>query len=168
LAQAAATAPGEGGAAGETPVGGTGAYTIYYDGTGPLEVRIDIPLEEYQAMYFDGALWTPGVDYQVRSGSTILTIPDARLEAVADGSHIIRAAFARQSLDIPFTLDRADPINGIAPAGVPGPAAPAIEPSLEPESNAPFPLYAMLAVLAAAVIILRRFKARSHPRDTRR
>jgi hypothetical protein len=84
----------------------TELYTIHYDGTGPFEVRIDILLEEFREMRFDGALWTSGADYEVRSGSTVLTIPESRLEKVAEGRHVISAVFENQTVEIAFTLNK--------------------------------------------------------------
>jgi hypothetical protein len=108
--------------AGETTAGGTAdAYTIDYDGAGPFEVRIDISVEEFRELYFDGVIWAPGVDYEVRSGSTILTIPTARLDRVAEGSHRISAVFEGQSVNIDFVLQRTDTRGILAPISESGP-----------------------------------------------
>jgi hypothetical protein len=160
---------GEGGAAAD-------AYTVDYDGTGALEIRVDIPFEEYQDMYFDGELWIRGVDYDARSGSTVLTVPEARLETVADGAHMIRAVFARGNVDIPFVLDRGAPAGTDPPRTAPDsadPANPAV--TAEPagaaaEGGGQLPalriLLAAAAVVTAGAVMIRRGRppASSHPR----
>jgi hypothetical protein len=85
---------------------GTGEYTVNYDGTGPFEVRIDIPMELFREMYFDGEIWARGEDYELRSGSTVITIPEARLAKVSEGSHTIRAVFEDRDVDVVFAVQR--------------------------------------------------------------
>jgi hypothetical protein len=97
------------------PNRGTGTYTIDYDGTGPFIVRIDVPMETFREMYFDGAIWTPGTDYEVQSGSTILTIPETRLESVSEGSHKIRAVFESQSVQIEFIMQKTSAKETLSP-----------------------------------------------------
>jgi hypothetical protein len=153
--------------AGSTP-SDTGAdtrlYTIRFDGAGPFEVRIDIPLEEYQELYFDGELWIPGADYDARSGSTILTISEARLAKVADGSHAIRAVFSDQTVEIPFTLNRPASASSDNPQTVSGSAklvaANAAQTGSARKTLAPIILAAAAAVLAVGTAIIRR--ARVH------
>jgi hypothetical protein len=144
---------------GETADGGnTDAYAIDYDGAGPFEARIDIPIEEFRELYFDGAIWARGVDYEVRSGSTILTIPEARLNRVAEGSHRISAIFDGQSVDIDFVLQRTATSEALAPVAesVPVTAAPATA-----EDFLSIPMIGLvLAAGAAAVLGTRIIKQR--------
>jgi hypothetical protein len=147
----------EGGASDVIGEIGTGAYTIDYDGTGPFVVRIDIPMESFREMYFDGAIWTPGTDYEVRSGSTILTIPEARLESVAEGSHRISAVFDDQTVNIDFILQKASANEALAPTAESSPITPvAIENSIP---LVPMITLTLLAV-TAAVIGIRAFRQR--------
>jgi hypothetical protein len=146
----------------ETPDGESDIYTINYDGSGPLEIRVDIPLEAYQNLYFDDELWIRDADYTVRSGSTILTIAETRLETVSNGSHIIRAEFLNQTVEIPFTLQKGVPLPS---RSAPDPAADPADPPDPVEGNG-----ATLMILAAALtlcagaaaIILGLRAARSH------
>jgi hypothetical protein len=96
-------------------IGNTAAYglpmdengRLYFnlDGSGtPMELRIDIPLEEYENLFFDNALWAVGEDYTLRSGSTVLTIGAGRLERVAAGLHTLRAEFTDETVEITFDL----------------------------------------------------------------
>ncbi|MDR1321928.1 MAG: leucine-rich repeat protein [Gracilibacteraceae bacterium] len=137
------------------PEGGTGEYEISYDGSGPLEVRIDIPLEEFRELYCDEALWAPGADYAVRSGSTILTVPAERLAEMEGGRHVLSAVFAAQTVDIAFTL-AGTPESGTGMV-VP-PAIPAVPPADAPPF-APF-FAAVLAVWGTAVLAGLRLSAR--------
>jgi hypothetical protein len=79
-------------------------YSLNYDGTGPLEVRVDIPLEEFRELYMDGELWIRETDYTARSGSTILTVSQARMERLEAGGHRLSAVFASQTVDFELTL----------------------------------------------------------------
>jgi hypothetical protein len=97
-----------------TPVSGlaadeNGSY-FALDGSGaPLEMRIDIPLEEFEALRFDGADWSLEEDYTVRSGSTILTVTAARLELCGAGKHTIQARFLSETVEIVFELRKIAP-----------------------------------------------------------
>jgi hypothetical protein len=76
------------GAVSGLPTDGNGRFYFTLDGSGaPLELRIDIPLPEYDSLYFDGAPWSEAGDYAVREGSTILTITAERLERCEAGLH---------------------------------------------------------------------------------
>jgi hypothetical protein len=149
----------EGGASDVAPNGedGTGAYAIDYDGAGPFVVRIDIPMESFREMYFDGAIWAPGADYEVRSGSTILTIPEARLESVAEGSHRISAVFDDQTVDIDFILQKAVVNEALTPIAEFSPITP-----VAIENSTPFaPMIALvLLAITAAVIGIRVLRQR--------
>jgi hypothetical protein len=156
LLAAIQAAEGGGETANPAPAGeeGTSVYTVNYSGTGPFEVRIDIPLEEYREMYLDGELWIRNVDYSVRSGSTVLTISEARLEAMEDGSHIIRADFARQSVEIPFILRKT-----ASDAGSFAPSAPIFTQSGEsPGPAIAIAIATAAAILSAAVAGIRRLR----------
>jgi hypothetical protein len=72
----------------------------------PMEVRIDIPLEDFEDLYVDGELWVLGADYTIRSGSTIIIVTAERLEQLADGAHAISAVFAGQTVDLSFNLSK--------------------------------------------------------------
>jgi hypothetical protein len=159
-------APDEGAPAETGPVQGTaadggytGGYTVYYDGTGPLEIRIDIPIENYLDLYFDNERWVRDVDYAVRSGSTILTVSETRLSAVAEGSHIIRAEFLNASVDIPFTLDKA--AAPLSPLPAPVPSVPAAAgPAGGDKPVIPMILAAIAALgAAAAALALKAFRS---------
>jgi hypothetical protein len=124
---------------------GNGDFFFDYDGSGPLEVRIDIPLEEFTDLYLDGELWARGTDYTVRSGSTILTIAAAQLEELSAGTHTLTASFRSQNVEISFTLNKT-----LTPTGLSGamtvPAFPA----------AVAAVVLATGVLAAAVVIWRK------------
>jgi hypothetical protein len=144
-------------------------YTINFDGNGPFEVRVDIPLEEFRELYFDGEIWIQGADYDARSGSTILTIPEARLAKVADGSHTLRAVFDRQNVNIPFTLQRAASSGSGNAQTASGSARSAIANAAQTgsanKSAAPIILAAIAAALTVAgtIVVLRsRVRAVKH------
>jgi hypothetical protein len=154
LAAIQAAEGGGGETADPAPAGGEEAsvYTVNYSGTGPFEVRIDIPLEEYREMYLDGELWVRNVDYSVRSGSTVLTISEARLEAMEDGSHIIRADFVRRSVEIPFVLRKT--ASGEGSIALPAPIA-----AQSGEFPGPAIIIAIAAaILSAAIVGVRRLR----------
>jgi hypothetical protein len=94
---------------------GTGAVTGFttdangnsyfdWDGKSPLEIRIDIPLEEFNGLDFDGENWVEGEDFTSRSGSTIITVPPQRLEQIPAGTHTILSHFDSQDIEIAFEL----------------------------------------------------------------
>ncbi|MDR1245466.1 MAG: leucine-rich repeat protein [Clostridiales Family XIII bacterium] len=128
-----------------------GLFYFVLDGSdAPLEARIDVPLADFADMYFDGELWTPGEDYAVREGSTIIVIAAEKLAGLAYGMHEISARFT-EDRTVAFTFD----LRGFAPANdaETGPAAPA-----ENAANAAFAagsgLPAAPFVIAAVAIIL--------------
>jgi hypothetical protein len=102
--------------------GADGRYIFSYDGSGkPLEVRINTPLEDFNGLYFDGAAWELGSDYDARSGSTILTISANKLSGIESGLHTMRAQFATGPVIIEFLLQKAtaetsDAAGGSIPA----------------------------------------------------
>jgi hypothetical protein len=118
-ADATATTDEEAGGTGAVsglPADGNGRFYFTLDGSGaPLELRIDIPLPEYENLYFDGAPWSRGADYAVREGSTILTITAERLERCEAGLHTLSARFESETVDIVFELIKTA-ANGTAPA----------------------------------------------------
>ena len=84
-----------------------GDYFFLLDDSGTaLVLRVDVPLSEFEKLYFDGELWSLGDDYTVRSGSTILTIEASRLETLAEGWHLIQAVFASSTLNVEFILNK--------------------------------------------------------------
>jgi hypothetical protein len=88
------------------PTDENGRYYFVLDGSGaPLELRIDIPLADYEEFYFDGGLWAQDEDYGARSGSTVLTVAAARLERCEAGLHTIRARFLAETVEIVFRED---------------------------------------------------------------
>jgi hypothetical protein len=105
-----------------------GRFYFILDGSGtPFEVRIDLPLEAFQGLAFDGAPWAPA-QYGVRSGSTVLTVAAARLAQYPAGLHTLTASFAEETVDIVFDLRKPEEENEAAPApsaGTLGPSAPA-------------------------------------------
>jgi hypothetical protein len=104
------------GAVSGLPTDGNGRFYFTLDGSGaPLELRIDIPLAEYENLYFDGALWFRGGDYAVREGSTILTVTAERLERCEAGLHTLSARFESETVDIVFELIKTA-ANGTGPA----------------------------------------------------
>jgi hypothetical protein len=112
-----------------------GRFYFKLDGSGaPLEVSIDIPLEEFMGLRFDGAPWSEGDDYSVRSGSTVLSIAAERLERSEAGVHTLSARFRSETTEIVFEL-------------IKGATAPAASPS--GEGAAAFPAAAMIAIIAA-------------------
>jgi hypothetical protein len=128
-------------------------YSIDYDGAGPFEIRIDIPMEEFRALYFDGALWTRGVDYDVRSGSTVLIIPETRLEKVPEDSHRISAVFENQTVNIDFVLQKTSSNGTFVPITESGPVADRAAKKGFP--SVPFLLTAGLVLLAGGLAFLR-------------
>jgi hypothetical protein len=117
-----APAPGE--TAEAAPGAVNAAYTLSYTGTGALEARIDIPLEEFRDVYMDGVLWIRDTDYTARSGSTVLSISQARMERLGAGGHRLSAVFAGETVSLEFTSDNI-PIQDAGPdeGGSPIPSA---------------------------------------------
>jgi hypothetical protein len=114
-------------------------------------------------MYFDGELWTPGEDYAVREGSTILVITAEKLADFAYGMHEISARFTGdRTVAFAFDLRGSAPANGREP----GPAAPAenaANAALAAGSGihaAPFVAALVLVLLIAAALILRARRLR--------
>ncbi|MDR0433753.1 MAG: leucine-rich repeat domain-containing protein, partial [Gracilibacteraceae bacterium] len=129
------------------PVDENGRFYFALDGSGaPLELRIDIPLEEFGELYFDGALWAVGPDYAVRSGSTVLTVAAGRLERYEAGIHSFTARFAATTVEISFTLVK----SAVPPA--------ARLPATEENAGLPLPAAAALALtfLAGGAIVFTR------------
>lgn len=141
------------------PTDESGNFFFNLDGSSaPMQIRIDIPLDEFDGLRVDGELWTQGEDYTVTSGSTILTIAAARLEQLAVGDHTIEAIFAGQTVEIAFALNK--------PAATDSANAPAISdfPAAESGSGSTLPIAAGIAaaLLLAVVVIWRaRFKRRT-------
>jgi len=107
-------------------VGTDGSYYFDLDGSGKsMELVFDIPFEDFDDLYINGKKWTLGVDYSVRSGSTIITISAARLAQLGEGTHTISVIFAGEPADIVFSLNT--------------PAAPDIRVPLIPEVTLPVP-----------------------------
>ncbi|MDR1205983.1 MAG: hypothetical protein LBL26_10975, partial [Peptococcaceae bacterium] len=120
------------------------------DGSGrPLEIRIDIALDDYEALYFDGALWTPGADYTTRSGSTVLTVTAEKLTGFAYGPHEIAAHFTdNRVITVVFDL------RGPAPAGGTAESSP-LNDAADNRTAAPAGYNpAGIAALAAVVLLL--------------
>ena len=91
---------------GNLTVGTDGNYYFDLDSSGkPLELVYDINFEDFDGLYINGILWTPGVDYTVRSGSTIITISAARLAQLGEGTHTLTAIFAGEPVEIVFSLN---------------------------------------------------------------
>ena len=89
------------------PMDENGNYFFNLDGSGtPLELRIDIPLDQYLDLDFDGSLWEMGVDYRAISGSTILIFTAERLEKLEAGEHTLQAIFATQTVSVTFMLNK--------------------------------------------------------------
>ena len=82
-----------------------GRYYFVLDGSGaPFEISIDIAFEEFRELYMNGIFWVSGIDYTVRSGSTIITVSAERLEHMSMGYHTISAVFLNETVDIIFDL----------------------------------------------------------------
>jgi hypothetical protein len=129
------------------------ANSILYfelDGSGrPLEIHIDIALNDYEALYFDGALWTPGADYTARSGSTVLTVTAEKLAGLAYGIHEIAAHFTdNRVVTVAFDL------RGPVPAGGTAESSP-LSDAADNRSVAPAGYNPVgIAALAAAILLL--------------
>jgi hypothetical protein len=127
-----------------------GLFYFELDGSDrPFEVRIDLPFDEFEDLYFDGALWTRGADYEARAGSTILTVAAERLAALDRGTHAVVARFTEgRTVAFEFAL------RGGAPAEDADGAA-----SVLAGFGAAFPL-AALAVFAAILLLAALLFAR--------
>jgi hypothetical protein len=102
------------------PVNENGRFYFALDGSGaPFEIRIDIPLEEFENLYFDGALWSAGGDYALRSGSTVLTVTAERLERYDAGAHTLSAEFRSETVEIAFDLIKSAALPEALPAVLP-------------------------------------------------
>ena len=171
----AGTSPSGGGTGGISGLltGPDGKMYFNLDGSGnPMELRIDIPFNEFNDLYFDGALWTDGTDYLAREGSTILTITAAQLEKYDEGEHTLTAGFTNETVEITFLLNK--PTAAGLPAGQAGapPSAPSAAPApvsapsdiTMPAQNSNFLPFiiagiAVLVIAAAAILIARKKRA---------
>jgi len=91
----------------------TGIEGFYFDLDGsdkPIEIRFDFPFEDFDGLYMNGELWTPGVDYSARAGSTVITVSAARLTLLGAGTHTLTAVFAGEPVEIVFTLNAYAPV----------------------------------------------------------
>ncbi|MDR1246602.1 MAG: leucine-rich repeat protein [Clostridiales Family XIII bacterium] len=172
LAEAAAPDPNQAAAVNDARAGGlptdeNGRFYFVLDGSGaPMELRIDIPLAEYEEFYFDGEPWRQGEDYGAREGSTVLTVAAARLERYDAGLHTILARFLSETVEIVFELRKPAPAQGAGAAAVTEDAGPnagaATEeqpagPTRSENSDIPLPVLvaAVLLVICGAAAILR-------------
>jgi hypothetical protein len=132
------------------PTDADGNFYFELDGSGrPFEVRIDIPAGEYEELYFDGALWTPGADYAVRSGSTVLTITADKLAGFPYGTHELAARFTENRV-ITVVFDLRGPAAADQAAGV-LPLSASVSDETAPADYAP--------VVAAGILSLAAFAA---------
>jgi hypothetical protein len=153
------------------PTDENGNLYFVLDGSGaPMELRIDIPLAEYEEFYFDGESWTQGEDYGVREGSTVLIVAADRLERYDAGLHTILARFLSETVEIVFELRKPVLAQGAGNAAVTEDAGPdeydAIKeqpagPTRTESNGIPLPalVAAVLLVICGATAILR-FRAR--------
>jgi hypothetical protein len=157
------------------PRDANGLYYFVLDGSGrPFEVRVDIPFAAFEALYFDGAPWTRGADYETREGSTVLTIAAERLALLALGMHGVDARFAEgRRVAFTFDLRRAEPAEGAEKDGAAdasgGPAENAAATGGTPRLPAvPVALFAIAAVLllAAGLILRAQLRASRVKRDS--
>jgi hypothetical protein len=152
-----------------------GLYYFELDGSGrPLEARIDIPLADFEDLYFDGALWTRGADYETREGSTVLTVAAERLAGLAFGMHEIDARFAKgRTVAFAFDLRGAatPPAEDAAEISASDPssahAASAAGSSAANDSPAAAFLLAAAVLLLAAGAFLIRARRRAVRRERR-
>jgi hypothetical protein len=92
------------------PTNENGQYYFVLDDSGaPLEMRIDIPIEDFQDFYIDNELLTRDVDYTARSGSTILTVAANRLTAYESGLHTLRVRFENAVVEFALELQKTAP-----------------------------------------------------------
>jgi hypothetical protein len=101
------------------PRDANGLFYFELDGSGrPFEARIDIPLAEFEDLYFDGQLWARGTDYEAREGSTLLTVAAEKLAGFAYGAHEIAAHFTGDRVvSISFELRGSAAEDGAAGIG---------------------------------------------------
>jgi hypothetical protein len=100
-----------------------------------MELRIDIPLEEFSGLSVDGIPLALGVDYTAQSGSTILTLTAARLQAFEGGRHVLLARFSGQDVNIPFALNKtpAAQLGAASQPSAPAPPRAEAQPTAAPQ-----------------------------------
>jgi len=97
--------------------GADGANYFDLDGSGtPLVLVFDIPFDEFDGLYVNGELWTPGVDYTARAGSTIITISAERLTQLGEGTYTLAAVFSGTPVEVVFTLNSTSGTAGASEA----------------------------------------------------
>ncbi|MDQ0360390.1 right-handed parallel beta-helix repeat-containing protein [Breznakia pachnodae] len=64
-----------------------------FTGTGSVYTKIDAPVEKFSKVYVDGKL-LPSSNYVVTSGSTVVTINEAYLKTLANGTYDVEIEFA--------------------------------------------------------------------------
>ncbi len=144
------------------PTDADGNFHFDFDGSTPLTLRIDYPLESFREMRMDGELWLRDSDYTATSGSTILSVAPSRLESLATGKHTIEAVFVEETVRIPFILDKPASAAAAPPAGNPVPApdpAVPVSPGEAGNTTGAWPVAIIVLALTAAVagfVIVKR------------
>jgi hypothetical protein len=147
--------------------GADGEWFFDFDGVTALEARIDKPVEQFEALRFDGEPWTRDADYTVRAGSTIIGISPEKLLGIAAGFHTVGADFSDgETVNIRFNLLRTGAASLSTPEGVPESADGALAQGSGTDAFPARPMLIAGAVLvlvcgALAAIALRRRAART-------
>jgi hypothetical protein len=133
-----------------------GRFYFELDGSGrPFEVRIDIPLAEFQDLYFDGELWARDAEYEAREGSTVLTIAAEKLADFAYGMHEVAAHFTEDRVVL-LAFELRGSAAGDGETGLGADEARPAEESASADAGRALPVPA-LVLAALAVVLLGAF-----------
>ncbi|MDR1358937.1 MAG: LPXTG cell wall anchor domain-containing protein [Coriobacteriales bacterium] len=126
------------------------ANFVPWNGTGPATARIDADLEKFVRLTLNGQV-VDRAHYTLASGSTIITLSEAYLKTLPNGTHVFTAEFTDGSATLPLTVDT-------QAAGTGGNNLPTTG-----DSNTPLVLLAALVLVAAGggVLLLARRRSRS-------
>jgi hypothetical protein len=144
---------------------------------GPLTVRIELPLAEFNDLYLDDMPLVRGADYTATEGSTVLAVAGNVLAALETGEHSLTAGFDSGDVRFMFTVPAAAATGGapnarkeaLVGAGVddavpaaPAPAIPGTETDATGGAHTATVVVICAAVSAAAgaVVVLRRRRNR--------
>jgi len=87
-----------------------------WPGFGSLTTRIDIDIELFKQLTFNGKALVKGVDYAVTKGSTIVTLFESFLKTLPAGTHLIYAEFEGQKVPITVTIPQSAIVGADAAA----------------------------------------------------
>jgi LPXTG-motif cell wall-anchored protein len=81
---------------------------VPWKGSGPATARIDADLEKFVRLTLNGQVVDPA-HYTLASGSTIITLSEAYLKTLSNGTHVFTAEFTDGTATLPLVVDLSTP-----------------------------------------------------------